>query len=101
MKTNNKQTKTKKQTNSNANTGNTESVSELKNRTEQLSETETVKTPETETETETAPQETGTVNAPVKPYVNFAERDLNGNSPSKRSSKNFNAGCPNNSNWRK
>jgi hypothetical protein len=36
-----------------------------------------VKTPETETETETAPQETGTVNAPVKSYVNFAERDFN------------------------
>jgi hypothetical protein len=47
--------------------------SELKNRTEQLSETETAKIPETET----APQETGTVNAPVKPYVNFAERDFN------------------------
>ena len=49
--------------------------SELKNRTEQLSETETAKTSETETETE--PQETGTVNAPVKPFVNFAERDFN------------------------
>jgi hypothetical protein len=47
--------------------------SELKNRTEQLSETETAKTPETETE----PQENGSVNAPVKPYVNFAERDFN------------------------
>jgi len=45
----------------------------LLNRTEQLSETETAETPETET----APQETGTVNAPVKPYVNFAERDFN------------------------
>jgi hypothetical protein len=27
--------------------------------------------------TETAPQETGTVNAPVKPFVNFAERGFN------------------------
>jgi hypothetical protein len=71
MKTNNKQTKTNKQKNSNANTGNTESVSELKSRSEQLS------TNTAEAETETTPQVTGTVNAPVKPYVNFAERDFN------------------------
>ncbi len=74
MKTN-KQTKTNKKATA-AQAGNTESVSELKNRTEQLSETETAKTSETETASE-APQETGTVNAPVKPYVNFAERDFN------------------------
>jgi hypothetical protein len=49
--------------------------SELKNRTEQLSETETAKTSETETAAE--PKETGTVNAPVKPFVNFAEREFN------------------------
>jgi hypothetical protein len=71
MKTN-KQNKTNKKAAA-AQAGNTESVSELKNRTEQLSETETAKT----SETETAPQETGSVNAPVKPYVNFAERDFN------------------------
>src|SRR5262249_49731177 len=77
MKTN-KQNKTNKKTAAaNATDGNTNFVSELKNRTEQLSETETAKTSETETEAEKAPQETGTVNAPVKPYVNFAERDFN------------------------
>jgi len=76
MKTNNKQTKTNKQKNSNANIGNTESVSELKSRSEQLS-TNTAAEAETASETETTPQETGTVNAPVKPYVNFAERDFN------------------------
>jgi len=52
---------------------------ELKNRTEQLSETETAsaKTPEP------APEngETATQNAPVKPYVNFAERDFNRSLP--------------------
>ena len=48
--------------------------SELKNRTEQLSETETASpnTPEAE-----AAPETVTQDAPVKPYVNFAERDFN------------------------
>src|SRR4030095_15631750 len=52
--------------------GHTESVSELKSRSEQSS-TER----QTASETETAPQETGSLNAPVKPYVNFAERDFN------------------------
>jgi hypothetical protein len=77
MKTN-KQNKTNKKAAA-AQVGSTNIVSELKNRTEQLSETETAKTSEAETasETETEPQETGTVNAPVKPYVNFAERDFN------------------------
>jgi len=53
--------------------------SELKNRTEQLSETETAsaKTPETAPET----AEPVTQNAPVKPYVNFAERDFNRSLP--------------------
>ena len=72
MKTN-KQNKTNKETAAAQTNGNTNFVSELKNRTEQFSETETAKTPETETE----PKETGTVNAPVKPFVNFAERDFN------------------------
>jgi hypothetical protein len=73
MKTN-KQNKTNKKTAAaQAQVGSTNIVSELKNRTEQLSETETANT----AETETAPQETGSVNAPVKPYVNFAERDFN------------------------
>ena len=55
--------------------------SELQNRTEQLSETETAsaKTPES------APEGANTVtvsqNAPVKPYVNFAERDFNRSLP--------------------
>jgi hypothetical protein len=75
MKTS-KQNKTNKKTAAAHTDGSTSLVSELKNRTEQLSETETAKTPDTESETE--PQETGTVNAPVKPYVNFAERDFNG-----------------------
>jgi len=70
MKTS-KQTKTNKKTAAAHADGS--NGSELKNRTEQLSETETAETPETET----APQETGTVNAPVKPFVNFAERDFN------------------------
>jgi len=57
---------------------NTENKSELQNRTEQLSETETASAnTQTQTpETKTAP-ETVTQNAPVKPYVNFAERDFN------------------------
>jgi hypothetical protein len=77
MKTN-KQTKTNKKTAAaQAQVGSTNIVSELKNRTEQLSETETAETPKTASDTETAPQETGSVNAPVKPYVNFAERDFN------------------------
>ena len=77
MKTN-KQTKTNKKAAATQTNGNTNFV-ELKNRTEQLSETETAKTSEAETasETETEPQETGTVNAPIKPFVNFAERDFN------------------------
>ena len=73
MKTNNKRSKTNKRTNSNSN-ANTESgtglVKGLESRSEQSST-------ETASETETAPQETGSVNAPVKPYVNFAERDFN------------------------
>jgi hypothetical protein len=67
MKTNKQNKTNKKRVAANA------AGSELKNRTEQLSETETAKTSETETE----PKETGTVNAPVKPFVNFAERDFN------------------------
>jgi hypothetical protein len=52
---------------------NSKNSSELKNRTEQLSENGTAQTPET------APDKAETVNqnAPVKPYVNFAERDYN------------------------
>src|SRR5262245_37433591 len=67
MKTN-KQNKTNKKADQ-------ASRSELKNRTEQLSETETAtaKTPEAE--------KTVTQNAPVKPYVNFAERDFNRSLP--------------------
>jgi hypothetical protein len=72
MKTN-KQTKTNKKTAAAQTDDGKTSLVGLKNRTEQLSETETAETPETET----APQETGTVNAPVKPFVNFAERDFN------------------------
>jgi hypothetical protein len=49
--------------------------SELLNRTEQLSENETAKT--LEPETAPAQGETVTQNAPVKPYVNYAERDFN------------------------
>ena len=67
MKTNkqNKQNKQQnKQQNETQNTG-------TQNRTEQL--------PPAETETAKAPEKTETVtqNAPVKPYVNFAERDFN------------------------
>ena len=53
--------------------------SELKNRTEQLSEIEpaAAKTPEKKTATEGAETVTVTQNAPVKPFVNFAERDFN------------------------
>ena len=70
MKTN-KQTKTNKQNVESNNGGNTNLV-ELKNRSEQLSGTEnqTATTPETKTET-------ATQDAPVKPYVNFAEREFN------------------------
>ena len=66
MKTN-KQNKTEKVNNS-----------ELQNRTEQLSETETAKTPLAEAATAS---ETVTQNAPVKAYVNFAERDFNRSLP--------------------
>ena len=54
---------------------NSKNSSELKNRTEQLSEN----TPATAKTPEPAPEkaETATQNAPVKPYVNFAERDHN------------------------
>jgi hypothetical protein len=72
MKTN-KQNKTNKKTAAAQTAAGNATGSELKNRTEQLSETETAKNSETETE----PQETGTANAPVKPFVNFAERDFN------------------------
>jgi hypothetical protein len=67
------QTKTNKQTNSNTNANGrntkSESGSGLQSRSEQLS-TATENAGDTE-------KETGTVNAPVKPYVNFAERDFN------------------------
>ena len=53
--------------------------SELKNRTEQLSETETASAKTAETAPETA--QPVTQNAPVKPYVNFAERDFNRSLP--------------------
>jgi hypothetical protein len=56
---------------------NSKNNSELQNRTEQLSETETAKTPETATAPEGTQTVTVTQNAPVKPYVNFAERDFN------------------------
>src|ERR1051326_2690891 len=71
MKTN-KQNKTKKQ----QNTG-------TQNRTEQLvgAETETPKTPEAETAKAPETAETVSQNAPVKPYVNFAERDFNRSLP--------------------
>ena len=68
MKTQNKQTKTNKQ-----NVGSNNPVSELKNRSEQLSGTET----QTATASETKSEETATQDAPVKPYVNFAEREFN------------------------
>src|SRR5690349_12422098 len=65
--------------------GRSKNSSELKNRTEQLSETETqTASANTQTpETETAPEKSETVsqNAPVKPYVNFAERDFNRSLP--------------------
>ena len=59
--------------------GSSKNSPELKNRTEQLSETETAsaKTPETAPET----AQPVTQNAPVKPYVNFAERDFNRSLP--------------------
>ena len=57
---------------------NSRNNSELQNRTEQLSETETAKTSAKTAEAETPKEpETVTQNAPVKPYVNFAERDFN------------------------
>src|SRR5205814_125018 len=56
---------------------NSKTGSELKNRTEQLSETETAIAKTPETETAKASEKTATQNAPVKPYVNFAERDFN------------------------
>ena len=57
--------------------------SELKNRTEQLSETETQTASEKKEGPEAAPENAQTVtqNAPVKPYVNFAERDFNRSLP--------------------
>jgi hypothetical protein len=64
MKTKNQNNKAS-QTNNNIKSGSTDSGSELKNRTEQVSATAT----------ETA--KTVTQDAPVKPYVNFAERDFN------------------------
>jgi hypothetical protein len=74
MKTNNKQTKTNKRTdsNSNANT-NAESGTGLAGLPSRSEQSSTEQNPESESAT----QETGTVNAPVKPYVNFAERDFN------------------------
>ena len=74
MKTQNKQTKTNKQNVGSNNGGSTDPVSELKNRSEQLSGTET----QTETAKTSEPKaETATQDAPVKPYVNFAEREFN------------------------
>jgi hypothetical protein len=65
--------KTSKQNKTNSKTVAANTVSsELKNRTEQSPAAEI----QTQTETEKAP-ETVTQNAPVKPYVNFAERDFN------------------------
>src|SRR5262245_41424323 len=63
--------------------GSRKNSSELKNRTEQLSETQTAPAnTQTQTpETESAPENTVTQNAPVKPYVNFAERDFNRSLP--------------------
>src|ERR1044071_6915885 len=84
------QTKSKatKQSNASTNNGNTNFV-ELQNRTEQSPAAKTNKTAEqsdvpTSRETEqvsgaaaeTQPQ-TATQDAPVRPYVNFAERDFN------------------------
>src|SRR4051812_16500460 len=76
MKTN-KQNKTNKSATMNAQTKTTES--ELLNRTEQstASETATASAKTPETATETAEPDTATQNAPVKPYVNYAERDFN------------------------
>ena len=65
--------------------GSSKNSSELKNRTEQLSETQTASAnTQTQTpETESAPEKAQTVtqNAPVKPYVNYAERDFNRSLP--------------------
>jgi len=74
MKTQNKQTKTNKQ-----NVGSNNPESELKNRSEQLSgtETQTATTSETKSETAAEKTQTATQDAPVKPYVNFAEREFN------------------------
>jgi hypothetical protein len=58
---------------------NTKTNSELKNRSEQRGET-AKDNGKDQTATAPAP-ETATVNAPVKPYVNFAERDYNRNLP--------------------
>ena len=70
--------KTKRQNKTNSrNVNSTESGSGLSNRTEQLSENGTAKTPETETAAAPEKGQTVTQNAPVKPYVNFAERDFN------------------------
>jgi hypothetical protein len=70
--------KTNKQNKTNSKTG-----SELKNRTEQLvgAEPETAKTLEAETAKAPEGAETVTQNAPVKPYVNFKERDFNRSLP--------------------
>ena len=51
--------------------------SELKNRTEQLSETQTASANAQAPEMTPENAQTVTQNAPVKPYVNFAERDFN------------------------
>jgi hypothetical protein len=68
MKTN-KQNKTNKTAKTEL--GSMNIKSELKNRTEQLTETATAKTPEK------AAEKTATQDAPVKPYVNYAQRDFN------------------------
>jgi hypothetical protein len=77
MKTQTKQTKTNKQNVGSNNGGSTDPVSELKNRSEQLSGTETETAKTSETKSETAAEKTATQDAPVKPYVNFAEREFN------------------------
>src|SRR5262245_47035132 len=69
-------------TNKKKRAGSRQNSSELKNRTEQLSETETqTASANTQTQAPEATPETVTQNAPVKPYVNFAERDFNRSLP--------------------
>ncbi len=77
MKTKNQNNKASQSNNKTGSTnGSTNIVSELKNRTEQLSQTPT-ETPKSETAPAKTEAATVTQDAPVKPYVNFAERDFN------------------------